>query len=429
MDKSVKELAEQKAKLMADIDILQTKSRTENLSADEEAQLDGKISEAENIDEQIKKASREERIVASRERMAQPTRQAPVVPASHKASDRVALGEGFGYWVNSFGPDADRSPSAAYRARSAGFEIGNPYVKVPCSYEGLNFRQRTILSKGGSGSGSNLIPETYSNRVVEYLTYFSPLLGLVSTDVTGDGNDRTYFRIDDTAMISTYTSASSGTETNPTVPETNLATGSVEIKCFDITSGYQKASFNVLRDSAVSIEDKIAKANAHSHARFMEQQVLTATGNGATGVMGIGQAATALDDVAAWSEDALLDAIGSIPPQYRANAIVVSNEDTYQAVKKLRDDVGRRLFDRTAEQSSEFDTFDGKKWVRSVYCPDDKIYVFAPEFYQLRVVEGQIFQMFVEKFWPNRAWAGIMSFGGAWLGPASACVSLSLEDE
>jgi HK97 family phage major capsid protein len=414
------------AKVMADADAIKNKYAESDMPPEDVETLENLVAQLEGLQKEAAEAVASERMAAIKDRMAQPTRPAPrLEPATCKRSANSA-GEGLAAWLGSFGPKSDRSPESAYKCRSIGLDIGNPMATIPVRYDGLNRKNRAILSKGGTGTGAELVWQSYSDKVVEYLTYFSPILGMVDSETTSDGNARTYFTIDDTAMESAYTSASSGTETAPTIPDSNLATANKVINVFDITSGYQKISFNELRDSYVGLEAKIAKANSNSHARKLEREIFTATGNGTTGVQGITAAATSAGTPAAWTQDVVFDGLMSIPPQYRKGVIFAANDTTRNEINvALRDDIGRTLFERSIEDDQEFDVLMGHKFLVSQFIADDVLLIFQPEFYKLRMVSGQIFQQFVEKFWPNAAWAGLMSFGGAWVGPTTAAKKLT----
>lgn len=423
------EIQQQIAALTAEADQLQAKADgPDGLTPEEQARLEEIVAQIEQLQADLQAASTEQRFKAVKERMQQPTRPAPKFDHKVYATPKASVGEALSLFLRSRSPDADLSPEAVYKARSLGVNLGRDGVKLPINYRGLNLKNRTIMSKGGVGSGAEFVWQSYSDKVVEYLTYSSPLLGLLGSETTGDGNNRTYFKIDDTAMESAYTTASAGTETNPTIPETNLVTANKVIGCFDITSGYQKVSFNELRDSYVNLEDKIARANSNSHARKMEREVLSASGNGSTGVQGIESVATPLTSVDAWDAEALEALYFSVPAQYRADCIFVANGDTYASLySALKTTTGESLFGKLMQDSIEYDVLLGKKFVQSDYVTDDKVLFFNPSYYMLRLVEGQIFQQFTERFFPNVAWAGIMTFGGAWLGPSEACKSLSLD--
>lgn len=418
------EVAQLIAQIMAECDALKNKYADSDMPEEEVEKLKGMVAQLDSLDAEHEEAETRERLEKHRAKQNEPMRPAPKVPAQVRTKEEpYCAGEAFKLWLGD-----DRTPEANYRLRSMGITSGKT-VNIPVDYGTLNRKQRkhqrAILSKGGSGTGADLVWQSYSSKVVEYLTYFSPILNYVASETTQDGNTRTYFTVDDTAMISTYTSASGGTEVAPTIPDTNLSTGSKDINCFDITSGYQKVSHNVLRDSYISLEDRIAKANSNSHARLLEKEILTATGDGASGVEGITSACTSAGTPSAWDQDVILTALTSIPLQYRNNVILVSNDTTRNEINvALRDEIGRSLFERRIEDDQEVDLLFGKKYIVSSYVAADTLLLFAPEFYQMRLVAGQQFQQFTERFWPNVAWAGLMSFGGAWLGPDSAAKKL-----
>jgi HK97 family phage major capsid protein len=411
---------------MMEAEALQAKASSETgITPEEQAQLDSILTQIEELQAQLAAAESEVRMAALKAQRNAPTRSAPRVITTSRTQPNPShsFADGLRYWLLSHTPEADMSGNAVFRSREAGFQLGAKSAKVPCNFRGLNFKQRTVLSKGGAASGAEWVPQTYSDKVVEYLTYFSPVIGVLGSETTPDGNLRTYFKIDDTSMKSAYITASGGSETNPTIAETNVVSASVDIGTFDITSGYQKVSFQELRDASASVGlvDKIAKANSNSHARKIEDEILNATGNGTTGVQGLLSVDNALDAVEEFDMDALEELYYSIPMQYREPALFLCNDAVAKSLRQtLKDTTGRSLFDRNAIDGVEWDTLLGKRFYISQYMPDDTILFFNPDFYMLRMVDGQIFQMFTEKFFPHSAWAGIMSFGGAWLGPTGA---------
>lgn len=422
---SAEEIQNQIAQAMAQADALNQKAQgPDGLTPEEQKQLADLVAQIEQLQSDLASAQTSQRLAAAKDRMAEPTRPAVRIPATYKTEKKASTAEGLQLWLRSQFADNGITTDDHYKARTAGFTLGSTSARLPVNYDRLNFKTRTttnILTKGGSHKVDDYIPQTYSDKVVEYLTYASPFLGVLSSETTSDGNLRTYFKIDDTALKSAYITASSGTEADPTIPDVNLTSGSVDIGCFDITSGFQKVSFQALRDSAVSLEDKVAKANANSHARKLEDEIINAAGNGATGVQGLFAVDNALDPVSAFDADALEDMYFAVPQQYRGPCVWLCNSEVMKDLRKnLKDGVERSLFDKNVVDSVEWDTLMGKRFYVSDYVPADTILFFNPEFYQLRLVEGQIFEVLNERFAPHKAWYGIMSFGGAWLGPTGA---------
>jgi HK97 family phage major capsid protein len=427
--RSSEELAGLIAKLLASAEVLQKKADEGTMSEEDTASLAQHVTDLEALVAEKEQAESQEKLEEVKERIsrtpAKPLHRPQVT--AYAARDNVSVGEGFSLWFGASHPEGDRSHSAIQRARSAGFDIGRNSCRVPVTFKGLNKKKRATLSKGGTGTGAEYVWESYSDKVTTYLSYYSPILGMVDSETTADGNLRSYFIVDDTAMKSTYITASSGTELVPTIPDTNLSTGSVQIGCFDITSGVQKVTFQELRDSFVTLEDKIAEANANSHARKIEEEIFTAAGDGTTGVKGITASCTSAGTPAAWTAAVVKAALATIPSQYRKEVVFACNDTTRADLDAaLVDDIGNSQFDKTVEDDVEYDVLFGKKFIVSNFIADDTLLIFNPTFYKLRMVSGSLFQQFVERYWPHVGWAGMVSFGGCWVGPATAAKKLVL---
>jgi HK97 family phage major capsid protein len=426
-----------RAAMIAEAEGLQTRAATAPLSAEEDARFDYCLTEAERLAGELATAQRAERLTAQRAALQQPARPAPapgagvVTPQTRNAGGTA---EGLRLWLRSFTDEADFSTDARFRAQQSGFPIGSTSARMQCDFGGsLNKAKRRAISKGGTNTGAELIPKTYADRVTEYITFFSSLIGYVDSEVTADGNDRTYFRIDDTALISSYITASSGTELEPTIPDVDIATGAVVIKAFEITSGYHKLTRQALRDSAVTLEDKVAKAVANAHARRIERDMIL--GGGTTAARGILTAATAYgattyDDFTA---DLIEDVYFSVPEQYRNGCIwLTSSSGMARLRRKLKDSTGRSLFSQAIEDGAEVLYLHGRPVVTSSYMPgfaanQKPLVFFHPMMYMLRLVEGQMLDVLKEKFHPHIGYASGMAFGGDYLGPANTNICITLD--
>ena len=429
--RTVEVITAERGRVIAEAEALQTRSATAALTEQETAHLDGLLDQAEALNVELTGARRVERLAAQRSLLTTPARPAPIFTPEQRRSGEQGDGdeaEGLRIWLRSFTDDPDPRADASYRAGRAGFTLGSPSARVSCGYGGtLNKEKRRTLSKGGSGTGAELIPNTFSAKVTEYLTYFSPILGLVDSETTDDGNKRTYFKVDDTALESAYITASSGTEVNPTVPDVDVTTASVDINVFELTSGYHKLTRQMLRDTGIPVIDKVTKAIGHSHARKMERDVINGSGNGTTAIQGLlGAASNYGSAVDAFSQDVFEACYFSIPIQYRREAIwLMSDSAMAKAHAKLRDTTGRSLFGTTVIDGIEFRTLYGRPVYVSAFMPAyaanaKSVLFFNPRFYMLRMVAGQTLDVLREKFYPHLAYAGGASFGGAWLGPTSA---------
>lgn len=419
-----KEVIDQINALITEADALKAK---EELTPEESERLAEISTQLDGLTTEKEQAVAVEKVDEVKERMAQAARPAPRVAAQVRRDDTMNIGEMMRALLA-----ADKYPETYSRARSLGIDLTANGLHIPVDYSALNFRkkkskQRTIMSTGGSTSGAELIYQTYSQKITDALVYESPLLGFLGSETTGDGNKRTYFKLNNTSLMSAYNDNSGGTETVPTIPEVNMTTAQVVIAVKSINSGFQKITKEELRDSAIQLEARLVQNVGIMHARKMEYEIVQGSGDGDPGVQGLESVATPLDDVASWSDLSVKRLLTSIPYQYRANVLFLSNQDTKDAVEEvLIDDLGRSLFDRTIEDGIEFDTLHGKKWLVSRHVSADTVLCFAPEYYMLRMVSGMETQVFNERFWPNYAVSSLASFGGAWLGESSAIKSLAL---
>jgi HK97 family phage major capsid protein len=411
--------------LVAEADALSQKAANTDLTPDEVSKLGQLVKDLTALEQELQQARAGEEVQRIKSRMSEPTKPAPKVSAvrvvREEQPDSHALA--FRDWIASHTQAADFSHDAYQRTKKYGYQLGSSSAKVDVDYARVNFKRRTILTKGGVGTGKEFIPQTYSDKVVEQLTYSSPIVGVVGSETTSDGNKRTYFKFDDTDLMSTYITDGGGSEANPTIPDVNVVTASVDMSTFDITSGFHKISFQELRDSAVDLESKIAKAVANAHARRIENDLINGTGNGTTGVQGLLAVDHSLGSISEGDldEGALEAMYFAMPQPYRDNMVFLTS-DAMSAVLRanLKDTTGRSLFDKNIVDGVEWPTILGKRYYTSVYMPDDVVLCFNPDLYMLRFVAGQEYSILKERFWPHTAIAGIMSWGGCWLGGTGA---------
>lgn len=431
--RSVEDIEAQIATLMAEADQLKAKADSEELTPEEQARLEEVVAQLEALQAEKEQAATQERFAKVKERHAAPTRPAPKLPASYKRDEpRLDINEGLRLWFASQFSQCRTDYNALYRMAQLGFNPGASSVQIPFRWDNVNHKtkQRTKLSTGGSTSGAELIYKTYSDKITEYMTYESPFIGALASETLDNGNERTFYKIDPTSLKSTKTSASGGSETNPTIPEVNAATAKVVIKPITFTSGYQKITWEMTQDSGVDLFSRMASWNGQSHARAIEDEVLNGVGTGADGsVEGLLHVANAVDPVAAFDAEAIEGLYYEIPQQYRANAIFLVNDATAKVLRQsLKDGNERSLFDKNIVDGVEWDTFMGKRFYVSEYMDDDQILYFVPDFYQMLFGGGEEFAVFNEKFFPDKAVAGLIRFSGAWLGPTNACHLLTIDE-
>lgn len=430
---TLEEVQSQIASVQAELDQLQAKADSEGLTPEETAKYEELVSSLEALKNDESQLSAEQRYAALKLKDNSPRNPAPKVYASAKREEkRMSHDEAMRLWFKGRFKPHTLTQEDIYRARSAGFDILGNTLRFEVNYNALNhkvkaFQKRTKLSTGGAGSGAEWLYTTYSDKVVEFLSYESSFVNMLDV-VTVSGNEHVVYKVDNTSLESAFTSAGGGSETNPTINEQNLTSAKSTVKLFPITSGYHKVTWEELQDAYIDIPSQISKANALMHKRKIENEVVLATGNGANGVQGlIDVAATDAPSASAFDEIAIRGLYRSIPLPYRGNVIFVGNDDTAKQIyDEAVDDYGRSLFDRNIEDGIEFETLIGKKFFVSEKVPDDMLLCFAPEYYKLVMGNVETFQFLEEKFFPDSAWSGLMRFGGVWTGPTAAIQVLEL---
>lgn len=428
MDKTSKQIAEQHATVIGEAEqILHKRAAEKTLTEEEATRLEELLGQAEQLKADLFAAQATEQVERHKRTMNEPLRAAPAIHVAK--TPQTNQRDGLKLWLQSQFGNAHLTTQDHRRAQEAGFELRSLSADIPCNYGySLNAKDRAkyrTIYTTGSNLGAEVMPQTYSSLITERIVYESPFLSVLSSEVTSDGNPRDYFILDDTANASTRVTASAGTEINPTIPDKDVATDAKTISVFTITSGYQKLTWEATQDNAVNLEAKVANWIAKRHARFLENEVI----NGTSTMDGLLEVDSSIGTTSAWDADALDDLYNSLPVQYRANAVFLCSSTTAGEIRKgLKDSTNRTLFDRSIEDTVEFNVLMGRKFFESAYMPDDVLLFFAPEFYMLRLVEGQRLDVLREKYHPHVAYCGLMRCGMGWLGASNTCKSLTFEE-
>jgi HK97 family phage major capsid protein len=429
---TLEEVQAQIASVTAEIETLKAKKDSpDGLTPDEVNQFEQLVSQLESLKQEEQQLQSEQRYAEIKVKSEQPRNPAPKVAARAKSDERLMTrAEAIITWLKyRLRPEAITQEDI-YRAKRSGFDILGSGLKFAANFNGLNYKhrqfmKRTKLATINTGAGAELVYTSYDPNPVEYLTYESSFIETLST-TTVSGNEHVVFRIDNTAMKSVETSKSPNSEINPNIPETNVVTSKVAMKLKTITSGYQKVTWEELQESYIDLAAEISKANALSHKRKIEDDVLNGTGDGSSDVQGLLDVATSAGSASAFNEAAIRGLIRAIPQPYRKPVILIASDTTAGEIYDTAvDDFGRSLFDRNIEADSEFDTLAGKKFYTSSYMPDDMLLAVNPEYYKLAMGNVEEFKFFEEKFFPDSAWAGLVRFGGCWVGPSDAIQVLS----
>ncbi|QEL16549.1 phage major capsid protein [Limnoglobus roseus] len=366
-----------------------------------------------------------------KEELAKPTTPAPRYEPVIKRTAQSDPKEGIKQWVRSqFGRQL--SPLELSKIQESGYSTSGNTITIPYDMSTLNKRMyRTKMNTGGAGVGLELTYKTYSQSIIEYRNYLSPFVSaLTSESLANDGNStRQYTTIDPTALKSTKTSASSGTEIAPTIPAKNFVTSKIDLRPFTLTAGKFTVTWEMANSSLVNVVDRIVPMVQGSDDIAIEEMVITDTGNGSNGGMkGLVTSATAFTPLSTTIPKIMDEYSFKIPKQYRQNAVMLVNDFTMGfLVSEYIDDVGRSLFDKNATANPEFDTLDGKPVYVSNFVDDYQVIYCVPEYFQL--LFGAAADLAIQRdssVWPDRLVEQVSMVTGAYIGPPNTCWKLDL---
>lgn len=424
---AVEDIQAQIDALVARADELEAKAGSEEgLTPEETTELEGIVAKLAELGHQRTQAELRVKLAEQKAALRQPTTAAPKIPAQYKRTEMSAdEGEAITRWMQShFGIT---SPDSINKMAAHGITAGSNSLQFSKSgYANLNKKayRRTKMNTGGSGVGAEWLYKTYSSKVVEYLNYNSPFVAALSSEVVPDGvSERSFGRIDPTALKSTKITASGGSETNPTIPEVTVASSKVLIKPFTVTSGRFVVTREMALSTFVPFIDRLSGFCGDSDAAYIEDAVLNETGTGSDGSMqGLMDVAQAFTPVTGTDTQTILEEMYfKIPKQYRDEAILVANDASMaQLVQDLKDNDGRSLFSKDMTSGAEFDVFLGKKFHISRFMPDNMILYFVPSHYQLVFGNAAELVVFKERYWPDRAVAQVSMVSGAYIGPTGS---------
>ncbi|MGL6072628.1 MAG: phage major capsid protein [Fimbriiglobus sp.] len=439
--RTVQAVTEERNAAIAEAEVLEVRQRSGQLTDEENTRLEGLLTRGEQLTAELNQLRQTERLASLRSNQTEPVRTIPsptTIPAQVRSE--ITQADALQLWFRAVTDQADLSTQARQRAASHGINLGSLQTRLACDFNGtLNRAKRRSLNTIEAGKGQEFAIKTFSQKVAYYLTYFCPMLAVLDSETTADGNLRSYPRIDDTSLISSYTSDGGGTQTNPTIPDADLSTGVVDIAAYDAVSGIHKVTQQALRDPSIGFEDKIAQAIANSHRRLIERDVIL--GNGTNKAWGITRRAArqgAVIPIANWnagtalSKARLQKVYFSVSQAYREGAVwLVSSKVMENLVDAMNDTTGRTLLNTGVEDGIEVPTLFGRPVYVSEMFGDfavgqKPVTFFNPSFYLLRMVEGMSITMLREKFWPLLGWCGTMAFGGDWRGPANAAQALEI---
>ncbi|WP_436792661.1 phage major capsid protein [Actinospongicola halichondriae] len=204
--------------------------------------------------------------------------------------------------------------------------------------ENADLMELRAQSTTGSAGGYT-VPSTFRSKLVDVRSRFAGIANHVDTFNTADGRPVTYPTINDTANAGQI------------VAENGSASGGADMVFGEVTLGSFKymapgagaaplaVSVELLQDSEFDIAGLVANKLGQRVARQQAEHFVN--GAGTTEPVGITDPTSVAFDL---THSDLIDAIHSVDPDYRENAVWAFNDATLAEIRKLVDDNNRPLW-------------------------------------------------------------------------------------
>lgn len=357
------ELRQQRAALVAESRKLVDRAEAENreFTAEETQEWERRMADVDKIEGDIQKAERREKLEAAEAtcRAVEPRKSTPAAVQTREGTrDRNKLLKS---WM-SYGSNFTGQPAV------------NGDIMQRCSDAGMDLNARTInlrsLNTASGSAGGNATFTTTSSDIQTELKYYSPILSRVNLIQTGDGNTWSMPRGTDVAntMAIVSQSGSSGTSTDPTFDKVSF--GSYYFRYIELVT------YEMLADAVFNVEGWLQTRLAERAARTLEKYIVSGTGSSQP--TGLVAAATAADSgtpavtlasghSTLYQFEDLFDLFKSVDLAYRPAATLVLNDQSVWALRKIKDDNGRYIWDvnNTLVQAAQPDSIAGFKYLVS----------------------------------------------------------------
>lgn len=198
------------------------------------------------------------------------------------------------------------------------------------------------LSKGGSGTGAELIPQTFASTFELAMLATSPFLAYVDTMVTSTGENFLFPLGNDTAVEGAIAAEaadiSAVTMTDPVL--TRLTLGA-----YDYHSRFIKVTEQLLRDSIVNVDQIVATLLGERLSRILARHFTVGTGSSQPfGVVVDAVAGRTAASATAISTVDLIELQHSVDPAYRGNGTFMAHDNIIKTLRLLNDTTGRPLW-------------------------------------------------------------------------------------
>ena len=185
-------------------------------------------------------------------------------------------------------------------------------------------------------NNGKIIPVTIAKKIIELVYDICPILEKSEKYNVKGKLEIPYYPADGSTQITVafaeeFTDLASSTGNFTTVTLDGYLAGALT-----------KISKSLINNTDIDIVGFVVKRMAYDIARFIEANLL-GKGNGSVDGLGDATNITTLTSATAITGDDLIDLQGTVKDVYQANAIWIMSPSTRDALRKLKDDVGRYL--------------------------------------------------------------------------------------
>lgn len=322
----IKSLREDRAKLVADAQAI---LKQETMSGEDEKKFDALMAEADQkkaIIDRLERAMKAERELSERVEQRAGVEGISVVDRKIKDEEEAAI---FHRWMIGGMEALEMSERQVMQRRHA------PVIQAA---------QSTTGSAGGF-----TIPQGFSDRLEVALKFFSGMLQNAETIETDSGNDVPWPTVNDTAQVGALLAE------NATITAQDATFASITLKAYMYTSKLIAVSWQLMQDSAFSVENVVADIAGERLGRIWNTHFTTGTGsaqpNGVVTAATLGKTGTTGQTTSVIYDD-LIDLIYSVDRAYRQGAKFMMNDASIKVVRKLKDSQGLPIW-QPSVQSGE----------------------------------------------------------------------------
>lgn len=314
----VKELREQRAKLVADAHAI---LKLEKVTAEDEKKFDALMEEADKLKATI---DRHERALAAEQELSRRVEQRAgreQVSVDQAVDNSKKEGEVFSRWVR-HGMEALTMEERQVMQRN----------QAPA----IQAAQSTSTTAGGY-----LVPQSFSDRLEVALKFFGGMLQESEILDTDTGADLPWPTVNDTTQTGAILTE------NSTISSQDVTFGSVTLHAYMYTSKLIAVSYQLMQDSFTSIDNLVADLAGQRLGRILNTHFTTGSGssqpNGVVTAATLGKTGTTGQTGSVIYDD-LVDLIYSVDKAYRPGSKFMMADSSIKVVMKLKDGQSRPIW-------------------------------------------------------------------------------------